>query len=164
MNKSMSSGRQNIRGITLFLLMLTIAGPLIGLHKGMAGENDRGLVQEILMKIKLIVDGETVTATLFDTPTARDFASLLPLSITLEDYADIERISDLPRRLSVAQAPEGMTPQPGDITFYAHWGNLAIFTHGRAYARSLISLGKIDSGISALQRHGPLSVQISVSD
>ncbi|WP_087490417.1 cyclophilin-like fold protein [Tatumella citrea] len=116
------------------------------------------------MKIKLIVDGETATATLFDTPTARDFASLLPLNITLEDYADIERISDLPRRLSVAQAPAGMTPQAGDITFYAPWGNLAIFTHGRAYARSLIPLGKIDSGIAALERHGPLSVQISVSD
>ncbi|OAT54541.1 peptidyl-prolyl cis-trans isomerase [Kluyvera georgiana ATCC 51603] len=44
------------------------------------------------MKIEIIVEGETATATLFDTPTGRDFASLLPLSLTLEDYDDIERI------------------------------------------------------------------------
>ncbi|VFT22172.1 Uncharacterized conserved protein [Klebsiella pneumoniae] len=43
------------------------------------------------MKIEIIVEGETATATLFDTPTGRDFASLLPLSLTLEDYDDIER-------------------------------------------------------------------------
>lgn len=118
------------------------------------------------MKIEIIVEGETATATatLFDTPTGRDFASLLPLSLTLEDYADIERISNLPRRLSTAQAPDGMTPEAGDITYYAPWGNLAIFARGRAYARSLIPLGKVDSGLQVLQRHGPLAVQIRVAN
>ncbi|WQI90292.1 cyclophilin-like fold protein [Citrobacter freundii] len=116
------------------------------------------------MKIEIIVEGETVTATLFDTPTGRDFASLLPLSLTLEDYADIERISDLPRRLSTVQVPDGMTPEAGDITYYAPWGNLAIFARGRAYARSLIPLGKVDSGLQVLQRHGPLAVQIRVAN
>ena len=116
------------------------------------------------MKIEIIVGGETATATLFDTPTGRDFASLLPLSLTLVDYADIERISDLPRRLSTDQAPEGMTPEAGDITFYAPWGNLAIFVQGRSFARSLIPVGKVDSGLPALQRHGPLVVQIRSAD
>ncbi|NIE71553.1 cyclophilin-like fold protein [Pantoea sp. Acro-807] len=118
------------------------------------------------MKIEIIVEGETATATaiLFDTPTGRDFASLLPLSLTLEDYDDIERISDLPRRLSTVQAPDGITPEAGDITYYAPWGNLAIFARGRAYARSLIPLGKVDSGLSVLQRHGPLAVQIRVAN
>lgn len=158
MKKPTLSGRRDTRDITSLLLMLMLVGLLFALYTGMAGGNDRRPGKEKLMKIKLMVDGETVTATLFDTPTARDFASLLPLNITLEDYADIERISDLPRRLSVAQAPEGMTPQPGDITFYAPRGTLAIFTHGRACARSLIPFGRIDSGIAALERHGPLSV------
>lgn len=116
------------------------------------------------MKIEIIVEGETATATLFDTPTGRDFASLLPLSLTLEDYDDIERISDLPRRLSTVQAPEGMTPEAGDITYYAPWGNLAIFARGRAYARLLIPLGKVDSGLPVLQRHGPLAVQIRLAN
>ncbi len=116
------------------------------------------------MKIQIIVDGKTATGTLYDTPTGRDFASLLPLSLTLEDYAEIERISNLPRRLSTVQAPEGMTPEAGDITFYAPWGNLAIFVEGRPYARSLIPVGKVDSGLPLLRRNGPLSVQIRVAD
>lgn len=116
------------------------------------------------MKIEIIVEGETATGTLYDTPTGRDFASLLPLSLTLEDYDDIERISDLPRRLSTVQAPDGMTPEAGDITYYAPWGNLAIFVRGRAYGRSLIPLGKVDSGLPVLQRHGPLAVQIKVAN
>ncbi|HHA2313261.1 TPA: cyclophilin-like fold protein [Enterobacter kobei] len=37
-----------------------------------------------------------------------------------------------------------MTTESGDITYYAPWGNLAIFALGRAYARSLISLGKVN--------------------
>jgi len=147
-------------------LLLLLAGLLFVTQSAMAGDNDRGVVQETLVKIEIIVEGETATATatLFDTPTGRDFASLLPLSLTLEDYDDIERISNLPRRLSTAQAPDGMTPEAGDITYYAPWGNLAIFARGRDYARSLIPLGKVDSGLPVLQRHGPLAVQIRVAN
>lgn len=142
--------------------LLLLAGLLLVTQSAMASDNDRGVAQETLMKIEIIVEGET--ATLYDTPTGRDFASLLPLSLTLEDYDDIERISDLPRRLSTVQAPDGMTPEAGDITYYAPWGNLAIFARGRAYGRSLIPLGKVDSGLPVLQRHGPLAVQIRVGN
>lgn len=112
------------------------------------------------MKIRLIVDGQVVIATLYDNASAQDFAALLPLSLTLEDYAVIERISDLPRELCVADAPAGMKPEAGDITYYAPWGNLAIFATGRAYAQGLLPLGKVDKGLPALQRPGPLKVRI----
>lgn len=116
------------------------------------------------MKIEIAVDGEQAIAVLYDTPAARDFAALLPLSLTLDDYAGIERISTLPRPLSTADAPEGMTPKAGDITFYVPWGNLAIFASGRSFARSLIPLGHVETGLAALQRHGPLHVQIRTVD
>ena len=112
------------------------------------------------MKIRLNVDGQIVIATLHDNTTARDFATLLPLSLTLEDYAVIERIADLPRRLSTADAPDGVKPDAGDITYYAPWGDLAIFAVGRAYAAGLVPLARVDTGLAALQRHGPLQVTI----
>lgn len=127
MKKSTLNDMQNMHRKTLLLLMFLLVGLLCVTQSVMAGGNERVAVQEKLMKIEIVVNSETATATLYDTPTGRDFASLLPLSLTLQDYADIERISDLPRRLSTAQAPEGMTPEAGDITFYAPWGNLAIF-------------------------------------
>jgi hypothetical protein len=85
---------------------------------------------------------------------------LLPLSLTLSDYAEIERIADLPRKLSIEGAPAGVAPRAGDITYYAPWGNLAIFIEGRSYSRGLVRLGKVDTGLPALQRQGPSKVRI----
>lgn len=84
------------------------------------------------MKIRLIVGEQLATATLYDNATARDFATLLPLSLTLKDYDVIERVSDLPRRLSTQGAPDGMAPVAGELTHYAPWGNLAIFIEPRS--------------------------------
>jgi hypothetical protein len=112
------------------------------------------------MKIRMDLDGQTVFGTLDDTPAAHDFAGLLPLSLTLEDYAVIERIATLPRKLSVAGAPAGATPKAGDITYYAPWGNLAIFVGDNVYARGLVRLGKVETGLPALRRPGPLKVKI----
>ena len=152
--------RQNQQRRKSYLLMCCLTLLSVALQYGTTKENDPGVVPGRFMNIEIVVDGQTATATLFDTPTGRDFASLLPLNLTLNDYDDIERISDLPRRLTVTGAADGMIPTAGDITFYSPWGNLAIFTHGRAYARSLIPVGKITSGMPVLQRHGPLRVQI----
>ena len=74
------------------------------------------------MKIRLDVDGAAVAATLDDNDTARDFASQLPLTLTLEDYASAEKIADLPRRLSTNGAPAGTTASVGDVSYYAPWG------------------------------------------
>ena len=79
------------------------------------------------MKIRLRVGDTVLTATLIDSKTTREFISLLPLTLTLKDYAGTEKISDLPKRLSTEGAPSGSDPSVGDITYYAPWGNLAIF-------------------------------------
>src|SRR3954452_16429950 len=78
------------------------------------------------MKIRVDIEGAAITATLLDTATARDFASLLPLALTLNDYAATEKISDLPRRLSTEGAPLGSDPSVGDIAYYSPRGNLAL--------------------------------------
>jgi len=60
------------------------------------------------MKIHLLLDNKTVTATLYDKPQAQDFIVLRPLSLTMENYAN-ERIAYLPRKLSDKNAPAGST-------------------------------------------------------
>lgn len=117
------------------------------------------------MKIRLHLEGGVATATLDDTAAAREFAALLPLSLTLNDYAVVERIADLPQRLAAAGAPAGMAPAVGDLAYYAPWGNLAIFVSGGGpYARGLVRLGRVDAGLPALQRPGPLAVRIERID
>src|SRR3954468_15812827 len=102
------------------------------------------------MKIKLTVGGDVYTAILNDSKAASDFIALLPLRLTLEDYAGTEKISNLPKRLSTTGSPDGTKASIGDITYYAPWGNLAIFYSDFGFANGLIKLGKIESGIEKL--------------
>jgi hypothetical protein len=119
--------------------------------------------EQKMLKVRIDVGGTTMTAKLEDNATARDFVSMLPLTLTLEDYAATEKVSDLPRRLSVDGAPKGITPVTGDLTYYAPWGNLAIFHKDFGYSTGLIKLGKIDKGIAILRRKGPFKVTVSLA-
>ena len=112
------------------------------------------------MRIRLKLDGREMTATLLDNATARDFASLLPLELTFEDYASTEKIAHPPRKLSISGAPSGVDPQVGDIAYYAPWGNLAIFYRDFGYSAGLVRLGRIDGDVSALAVRGALKVRI----
>jgi len=115
------------------------------------------------VKIRLTAFEQSVTATLHDPPIARDFASMLPLTLQFEQYAD-ERIAYLPRKLAREGAPSGMAPKTGDLTYYAPWGNLAIFMQDFRYSNGLLPLGRIDDGLSILQPTTPFSVHIERID
>ena len=114
------------------------------------------------MKIRLKVGDTALTATLIDSKTNQDFISLLPLTLTLKDYAGTEKVSDLPKRLSTEGAPSGIDPSVGDITYYAPWGNLAIFYRDFGYSSGLVILGKIDRGIETFNVPGSVKVTIEL--
>lgn len=60
-------------------------------------------------------------------------------------------------------APAGYNPSVGDITYYAPWGNIAIFYKDFGYASGLIKLGRFDSGIGLIQKvKGSAKVRIEV--
>lgn len=114
------------------------------------------------MEINLTIGNTVLTATLNNNQASQDFISLLPLTLTLQDYAGTEKISDLPHKLSTAGAPSGSTPAAGDIAYYAPWGNLAIFYKGDRYASGLIILGKIEGQMEALRAPGNINVTIDL--
>lgn len=115
------------------------------------------------MNILLTVNGQMLPATLEDSAAARDFAALLPLTLDLDDYASTEKIAQLPRKLSTAGAPAGITPVIGDITYYAPWGNLAIFYKGFGYSSGLVKLGHIEGDVQVLRGRGPLKARIEAA-
>ena len=112
------------------------------------------------MKIRLTINGQSATATLDDNPTARDFLSMLPLALTLEDYASTEKIAYPPRKLSTQGAPAGIDPEIGDITYYAPWGNLAIFREDFRHSPGLVKLGRVVEGLKSLDQPGAAMVTI----
>lgn len=108
-------------------------------------------VQANMMKIQIETanPNEMIIATLADNPTARDFYNALPLTLPLENYAGVEKIGYNIPKLSTSEAPKRYEGQKGDLTYYAPWGNLAIFTE-RSHvgsASGLIYFGKIEQGL-----------------
>lgn len=114
------------------------------------------------IKINIKVGDQVVTATLIDSKTTQDFISLLPLTLTLEDYASAEKISNLPKKLSTENAPPGSDPAVGDIAYYSPWGNLAIYYRDFGYSNGLVILGKTEGGIEALSVPGSVEVTIDL--
>src|SRR4029077_15641239 len=89
------------------------------------------------VKIRIKLDDKTLTATLADNATSRDFVSLLPLTLTLKNYASTEKISYLARKLSTEGAPAGSDPNVGDIAYYARGEIWLSFTRTLATTRTL---------------------------
>ncbi|WP_238157662.1 cyclophilin-like fold protein [Aeromonas salmonicida] len=112
------------------------------------------------MNIKMTIAGQIITATLEESHSARDFFAMLPLTLPLEDYASTEKIAYLPRKLTTQDAPKGIDPDAGDITYYAPWGNLAIFYRDFGYSTGLIKLGRIESGLTHLTTTPSASITI----
>lgn len=100
------------------------------------------------MKIQIEVEGseQPIFATLDSSPSTQDFIKQLPLSLKLSDYASSEKIATLPHKLSTQSASKGYAGKTGDLSYYAPWGNLAIFYKDSevGYANGLIFLGKME--------------------
>jgi len=117
-----------------------------------------------MTRIHVIVGHATLSATLDDTPAGRDFATLLPLELVLSDYHATEKVADLPRKLDTTDAPARYTPKAGDITYYAPWGNLAIFQKPFQTSTGLVHLGAFDGPIDALLKDGAIPVRIKAAE
>ena len=98
-------------------------------------------------QVRMAFEGGEVLVEMYDTPVAKDFISLLPLTASFEDYARTEKITYLPRKLKTEGASGG---KPGDFTYYAPWGNLAVFYKGNGSASGLHVMGRIVSGKETL--------------
>lgn len=96
-------------------------------------------------KIQMVFNDHKVIVELFDNPASRDFISLLPFTGNFEDFAGAEKISYLPRKLNTEGSPTAKQAR-GDFTYYAPWGNLAVFYKGSGTDGNLYVLGKILSG------------------
>lgn len=80
-----------------------------------------------------------------DTPTTRDFLSMLPMTLEFEDYGGREKIAYPPRQFDYDGAM-GITPRAGDLFSFMPWGNLGFFyeAEGLGHSDDLVRLGTTD--------------------
>lgn len=101
-------------------------------------------------RIKLTVNGNEIFVRLDNNQASREFLEMLPLTLTFEDFNNTEKIATLPDELSTEGLPSGYTPEAGDFSYYAPWGNISVFYKDFRYSNSLYKLGTIESGTEIL--------------
>lgn len=116
------------------------------LHSAQAedGQNDSDMT-----KIRIVFNNQEVLVRMLDNAASRDLLALLPLTVQFSDFAQAEKIAHLPQKLRTKGAPTAQEAA-GDFTYYAPWGNLAVFYKGLGSDSQLYILGRIESGKKAL--------------
>lgn len=99
-----------------------------------------------------------------DTATTRDFLSMLPMTLTFEDYAGMEKIA-YPERGFDTTGNEGMKPEVGDLFSYIPWSNLGFFyaTGSLGHSTSLVRIGTTDD-LDAVMKLDGQRVTIAVAE
>lgn len=115
-------------------------------------------------KVKMTFDNKEMVVSMHDNGASKDFVSMLPLTLTFDDYVGTEKVSDLPRRLTTKQSPGGTDAELGEFTYFSPWGNLALFYKKFRYADGLIPLGKIESGVEHLKNIDGHEVHLEIID
>jgi hypothetical protein len=87
-----------------------------------------------------------------DNPAVRDFLSLLPLTLNLEEFNGREKIATLPRKLRY-DGSRGSDPEDRDLIYYVPWGNIGFYynTDGIGYSNETIHLGTYDATLAELE-------------
>ncbi|MFE4579429.1 cyclophilin-like fold protein [Streptomyces chartreusis] len=136
------------------------SAPVSGQQQTSASASPSGSARSTPMHLRVTIDGRPVDATLNDSPAARDLASLLPLALDLEDFDGTERIAYPPRKLTTENAPEPQAPKTEDLTYYAPWGNLAVFyKDGPSASSDLLILGHIDADADLLSEADRITIE-----
>ena len=121
--------------------------------------------QPNIVKIRLTLDnGKTITATLIDSETTRDFVSLLPLTLTMNDLFGREKFGHLPRAISEG-GKRTRTYEVGDVIYWSPGPDVAVYYRhdGQSIpSPGIIAIGKIDSGIEALDVPGSIRATIEL--
>jgi len=151
MKKSTITSRRSLLGMGAAMIV-----PSVGFGLQAASAKGQGRTP---VRVKFTFANSEMTATLHDSPSARDFASMLPLDLTIEDYSHNEKIVRLPRKLTEKGSGLFDNERPGDLCYFKPWGNLALF-YGDYKWDGLIRLGRFEEGFDPLNMRGEFPVRI----
>jgi hypothetical protein len=100
--------------------------------------------------IRVIIGDTVLTGRLWDNATARDLIAQLPLTLTFRDFNGVEKIGQLPRKLSMDGVPAGDDPFPRDIGYYNPSGDLVFYYDDVSYFTGIVRLGQFDGSMDVI--------------
>jgi hypothetical protein len=117
------------------------------------------------VKININIGGKILIATLADNATARDFVSVLPLSLSMKDLFGREKYGDLPKELS-ENGPRKNRYEVGDIAYWSPNQQVAVYYHQDGESISspgIIPIAKMDGETEAFNVSGTVKVTIELA-
>ena len=115
-------------------------------------------------RVRITIGTKSIEATLADSEAARDFASLLPITLPMYDLFRREKFALLPRAIS-EQGKRTHDYAVGTIGYWPPGPDVAIFYRQdgeRIPDPGLIVLGKIKAGVEALNVPGAIRATIEL--
>ncbi len=116
-------------------------------------------------RVRITIGDKSIEATLADSEAARDFASLLPLTLAMNDLFRREKFAPLPRAIS-EQGKRTHDYAVGTIGYWPPGPDVAIFYRRdgeRIPDPGLIVIGKVRAGVEALNVPGAICAIIELS-
>jgi hypothetical protein len=117
------------------------------------------------MKININIGGKILAASLADNATARDFVSVLPLTLSMKDLFGREKYGDLPKQLS-ENGPRKNRYEVGDIAYWSPNHQLAVYykQDGESIpSPGIIPIAKMDGSTEAFNVSGSVKVTIELA-
>jgi hypothetical protein len=117
------------------------------------------------MKININIGGKILAASLADNATARDFVSVLPLTLSMKDLFGREKYGDLPKQLS-ANGPRKNRYEVGDVAYWSPNHQLAVYykQDGESIpSPGIIPIAKLDGSTEAFNVSGSVKVTIELA-
>ena len=105
------------------------------------------------VRVVLRFGDEAATATLSDSPAARQFAAMLPLALKLKDPMGQAKSGQLPRPIDAGGVPPIFDPAVGEIYYSADGNTFAIFYDDLGQSipdPGLVHLGTVDTGMDRI--------------
>ena len=112
----------------------------------------------------MLIGNTVLTGRLWDNATARDLIAQLPLTLTFRDFNGVEKIGQLPQKLSMDGVLAGDDPLPRDIGYYNPSGDLVFYYDDVGYFNGIVLIGKFDGSVDALVSHtGDFTARIELA-
>jgi hypothetical protein len=116
-------------------------------------------------RLRITIGNRSIQATLADSEAARDFASLLPLTLAMNDLFRREKFATLPRAIS-ERGNRTHEYAVGTIGYWPPGPDVAIFYRQdgeRIPDPGLIVIGRIKAGVEAFAVPGAIRATIGQS-
>lgn len=166
-NSSSTSNIVHIGAVTSDLETVRSLGQRIDVTIALAGtdedDNNTNEDKDMITKMKITVNGRTLTATLEDNATARAFAAKMPVTLPMMDLYGREMCYRFPEALPTDNA-RTRGYEVGEIVYYPPMHSFVIMYKQNGEHFQMQSIGRVDSGVEIFDGIGNVDVRFEKAE